>query len=402
MQIKRAIVAAVVTTVALTTAACGSDTSGDGTPGATESPNSGKTKKPPAPIADPDHAVDAPGELDGPLVSADMLIVSKSEISDEMYEQIKALKGVAKVARLSMGQAPIENKLYNVAAVDASTYRNFTERRSAIFQPQWDRIAGGELAMAEGIDDRLPISKNEYLPVGLGDEGKPIHIGAYGPQVPSIDLVVNRSWGEELGMTMDNALVISTQPTTPQALRKPVQEIVGADVTVALLDIATRLGLDPAAVQTAVIVGAYSDAIGTFNYRLLGGGRVAPEPSWVSSHISSEVVPILGKVTCNKFMMPQLKAALAEVVSRGLEDKINPGEYAGCYYPRFIAGSSRLSNHAFGLALDMNVPGNQRGTVGQMDRGVVEAFKKWGFAWGGDWKYTDPMHFELARIVNPG
>jgi len=32
----------------------------------------------------------------------------------------------------------------------------------------------------------------------------------------------------------------------------------------------------------------------------------------------------------------------------------------------------------------------------------VEIFKRWGFGWGGDWRYTDPMHFELNRIVNPG
>ena len=31
-----------------------------------------------------------------------------------------------------------------------------------------------------------------------------------------------------------------------------------------------------------------------------------------------------------------------------------------------------------------------------MDRGVVSVFKEWGFAWGGDWSYTDPMHFEMA------
>ena len=37
-----------------------------------------------------------------------------------------------------------------------------------------------------------------------------------------------------------------------------------------------------------------------------------------------------------------------------------------------------------------------------MDRGVVETFKKWGFAWGGDWAYTDPMHFEMAELVTPG
>jgi hypothetical protein len=47
------------------------------------------------------------------------------------------------------------------------------------------------------------------------------------------------------------------------------------------------------------------------------------------------------------------------------------------------------------------VPGNQRGTAGEMDRSVVAIFKKWGFAWGGDWHYTDPMHFEMNALVNP-
>ena len=112
-------------------------------------------------------------------------------------------------------------------------------------------------------------------------------------------------------------------------------------------------------------------------------------------------MPILGSVTCNKYIFPQLVAALTEIQARGLADKIHPGEYAGCFYPRFIAGTTKLSNHSFGLALDLNVPGNQRGTVGEMDRGVVDAFKRWGFAWGGDWGYTDPMHFEMARLVDP-
>ena len=57
---------------------------------------------------------------------------------------------------------------------------------------------------------------------------------------------------------------------------------------------------------------------------------------------------------------------------------------------------------AFGLAMDFNVPENQRGTPGEMNRTVVQIFKDWGFAWGGDWHYTDPMHFELASIVKPG
>ena len=153
---------------------------------------------------------------------------------------------------------------------------------------------------------------------------------------------------------------------------------------------------------SASFAGTFADAVGVFRYNVLGGGRIAPDPAWVASHITTEVVPILGSVTCNRAIFPQLKAALQQIVTRGLADEIHPDEYAGCYYPRFIAGSTQLSNHAFGLALDLNVPGNQRGTVGEMHPEVVAIFKYWGFGWGGDWRYTDPMHFELREIRHPG
>ena len=70
--------------------------------------------------------------------------------------------------------------------------------------------------------------------------------------------------------------------------------------------------------------------------------------------------------------------------------------------PRYIAGKSTLSNHSFGTAIDLNVQDNLRGVPGKMDRRVVAIFKRFGFAWGGDWRWTDPMHFELARLVKQG
>jgi hypothetical protein len=124
----------------------------------------------------------------------------------------------------------------------------------------------------------------------------------------------------------------------------------------------------------------------------------------VATYIRTEQVPILGSVTCNKGMLPQLRAALTEVVQRGLADSIHPEEYAGCYYPRYIGRTpaNGLSLHSWGIAVDLNVPGNQRGTVGEMGRQVVDIFEKWGFAWGGRWRYTDPMHFEMNRVVDVG
>lgn len=354
---------------------------------------------------DPGHAVSAPGEFDGTQYGDDLLLVSQETIPEAdlaklLAVKVKKNKGVAAHTVLSYGNFSADGRFYNIAAVDGASYRGFTGSDSAAFQEQWDRIAGGEVAVKDGLQQELQVDGEGYLQVGK----ERIHVGAWSPsKVDSVDVMVNAKWGEELGLEADNAILINTGIASPQAVRESIEKTFGEKrFSITALDIVASEGLDLGTFQNVIPVGAFRDAVGVFRYTPIGGGRIAPDPAWVRSHIVTEQVPILGSVTCNKFMMPQLRAALIEVVNRGLAKEIHANEYAGCYYPRFIAGSTKLSNHSFGLALDFNVPGNQRGTVGQMNREVVSIFKYWGFAWGGDWAWTDPMHFELARIVNPG
>ena len=375
--------------------------SGSGPSTAAPSPSgsaSGSTSPTPA---DPEHAVEPPGPRKGALTYGDILVYDPDSLGRRAIARISGLKGVVGVESLALAQVGIENRVINVAAVDTASYRNFTPAESAETQDVWDRVAGGELALRPELKKRLPLDDEGYLRLGSDKDAPEVHIGAFAPQVLQVDAVVNESWIPTLGMKPGNALIINTGSAAPLSLRKPIQRIAGGKASVQMLDAVARFGLDTSVQQTAFLVGSVADAVGTFNYTVLGGGRIAPDPAWVSSHIGTATVPILGSVTCNKLIFPQLTAALREIVERGLADEIHPGEYAGCYYPRFIAGSTSLSNHSFGLALDLNVPGNQRGTVGQMDRTVVSIFKKWGFAWGGDWRYTDPMHFEMNAVVNP-
>ncbi|HWJ11734.1 MAG TPA: M15 family metallopeptidase [Nocardioides sp.] len=376
-----------------------------GADGADPSQAAASTEPVPENALDPDHAVSAPGEFDGTQYGDDLLLVSEETIPEGDLKKLLAVKvkqnkGVAAYTTLSYGNFTADGKLYNVAAVDPGRYRGFTGSTSAEFQEQWDRIAGGEVAVMKDLQRELRVDGEGYLEVGK----QRIHVGAWSPAgVDGVDVMVNAKWGEELGLPADNAVLINTGIASPKAVREVIEKGFGKErFSITALDIVAQTGIDPGTFQTVVPVGAFGDAVGAFRYTPIGGGRVAPDPAWVRSHIVTEPVPILGSVTCNKYMMPQLRAALIEVVNRGLQDEIHADEYAGCYYPRFIAGSTKLSNHSFGLALDFNVPGNQRGTVGQMNREVVSIFKYWGFAWGGDWAFTDPMHFELARIVNPG
>lgn len=74
----------------------------------------------------------------------------------------------------------------------------------------------------------------------------------------------------------------------------------------------------------------------------------------------------------------------------------------GTYNHRNIAGTQRLSAHAFGIAIDLN-PAlaqyhlNQPGGVWRtpVPEAIVEAFESHGFAWGGRWYHDDTMHFEF-------
>ncbi|PWN02628.1 hypothetical protein DJ010_13065 [Nocardioides silvaticus] len=398
---------ALVCAVAVAGAACSppANESTDDTTNAASSTSTEPTGKdePGQPTTYAVHQVDPPGPR-GALHGDDLLLVGTETIPDDTIEKIERIrvageKAVNAVARLSIGQFAAENKSYRIAAGDLAAYRSFMEQRGADFEQQWERLAAGEVSVAEELKDRLPLDKDGYLEVGSGEQTFPIHVGAYSPQVGTIHAFVNEEWGEALGLPKDNALVIYTGGISPQALKKKLVPIVG-DISMTDLDIVAESGIDPNTFQTAVLVGTFAEAVGVFRYTPIGGGRVQPDPAWVRSHIITETLPLLGKITCNKYMMPQLRAAMIEIQDAGLAKEID--YHVGCYYPRFIAGSTTLSNHSFGLAIDINSLENQRGTVGEMHPVVVQIMKKWGFAWGGDWSYTDPMHFELERIVRPG
>ncbi|WP_297621381.1 M15 family metallopeptidase [Nocardioides sp.] len=404
MRVRRGAGVAVAAALTLLLGACsdsGTPVEPDPTP-ASEPSSADPSSTPAVPVADPAHAVDPPGKRDGRLWSADILVQWDKPLDDALVKRIEKLEGVAHTERIGLGQVSLENRVLTVASVDPGDYRHFTQADVADFQEAWDRVAGGEMAIDQEVAKRLA-DQDGMIRLGSDEQAPTLHVGAYTPQIPTIDMVVNTAWAGDIEMATDNGLLISTDDITPATIRKPLEKLVGKDASVQMLDVASRIGLDPDAKLTAIPTGdTLGSVVGTYRYRVIGGGRIAPESSWVAANIRTEVVPILGSVTCHKDLFPQLRAALLEVQQRGLSDAIHPGEYAGCYYPRFIANTTTLSNHSFGLALDLNVPGNGRGTVGQMDRDVVAIFKTWGFAWGGDWRYTDPMHFELSEVKAVG
>lgn len=349
---------------------------------------------------DPAVTVGAAGRLTGRVQRADLVLVGRRTLPPTVLRRVTRTDGVDAAVRLAMATAPVGGRMVTLGAVDPATYRRLTPEVTARADAVWQRVAEGDLAISPELADELRQDLGGDLVLGNEAGSLAIRVGAEASMAPKIDAVVNEAWGRRLGMVPGNAVLVSVGRADPADVAEVLRRRVGPAATVTPL----TESLPAEGQQTAFLTGgSVADAVGSFSYRYYEDGTVEPDPGWAAANLRTEAVPILGNVTCHRVMLPQLRAALQELVDSGLADLVDPGDFGGCYAPRFIAGDpgKGLSLHTWGIAVDLNVQGNLRGTTGEIDRRVVEVFKRWGFAWGGDWSYTDPMHFELAALVEP-
>lgn len=123
---------------------------------------------------------------------------------------------------------------------------------------------------------------------------------------------------------------------------------------------------------------------------------------WSKDNIVDVPLPGLGRVVSfHRKGADRLVALFQAWADAGLIDRIL--SFDGTWVPRFVRGSkTNLSNHAFGVAFDINArwnpmgkPPASPGEIGSVWE-LASIAKQLGWTWGGD--YTgrqDGMHFEL-------
>lgn len=142
-------------------------------------------------------------------------------------------------------------------------------------------------------------------------------------------------------------------------------------------------------------------ALGEPWYRVNADDSISMHPDWVATNLTDGRVvldpTIRIRAQCHVAVVGDLSAALADVAAAGLAAQIdvaNANAYGGCYAPRYSRISGYLSRHAYGMALDTNTVSNCQGCRPQMHCDVVRIFRRHGFAWGGNFRRPDGMHFE--------
>lgn len=386
--------------LALTIGGCSSTPGGTDGEAASPSPSrTSVTPDPPSPTPSPSAPPTAGTELPADLT----LVWTRSQLPEGYVDRVEAdaAVGALLVGHVAASQPLVRTTGADGAVVDATEDGWFLPVEVVVVDPADHAAVFGDRVLADLGASEAVLGETSAAVRGIGPggalefaDGTVLEVAAVVPD----ELVA----GAEV-------LVSSASPLPAGRARfllvRPEQR--GADLEPML-----RSHL-PADLRATVAVPGdtpilrHADAVlsparvkqlfGEFAMRDAPGRGIEQEPGWVDRHIVTEDVPILGSVTCHREILPALRRVLSRLVEEGRSAAVDPSDYAGCWSPRTQAVGEPLSQHAWGIAVDLNAAANPFGARSRQDPRLVELMAEHGFTWGEPWLIPDPMHFEAGH-----
>lgn len=288
---------------------------------------------------------------------------------------------------------PEGDAVLTALVVESDDLRAYTPGVTANEPGVWERLREGNVVLTPAAANRVGAELGQPVTLAGPNGSEAARVGALAANgVPQLADALVPAWlAEQLLPSMERSLLVALEDDSKVAgVARSLEETLAAEV-IRLVEPPTR----------QVGGGVSGGALEPFTYQSVGDGTIRIAPDWVRRHIVSVEVPILGRVTCHRIIIPQLTAALHEIERAGLADVITT--YDGCWVPRHMLWDANrgISRHAWGVAFDINARTNGYGARPTLDPRVVEIFQRWGFRWGGTFSIPDGMHFELERVIQP-
>jgi hypothetical protein len=288
---------------------------------------------------------------------------------------------------------PEGDAVLTALVVESDDLRAYTPEVTANEPGVWERLREGNVVLTPAAANRVGAELGQPVTLVGPNGSEAARVGALAANgVPQLADALVPAWlAEHLLPSMERSLLVAVEDDNQVAgIARALEQALEVEVT--------RL-VEPRTRQAGS--GVSSGALEPFTYQSVGDGTIRIAPDWVRRHIVTAEVPILGRVTCHRIIIPQLTAALQEIERAGLADVITT--YDGCWVPRHMLWDANraISRHAWGVAFDINARTNGYGARPTLDPRVVEIFQRWGFRWGGNFSTPDGMHFELERVIQP-
>lgn len=175
-------------------------------------------------------------------------------------------------------------------------------------------------------------------------------------------------------------------------LRDELETIFGEEQPFGLLHRHEHADSGPRIVRSWVFM---KQTFGEFEYRPANGVAVEIEPAWLDEHIVEVDIPLLGRTKCHVRFAETLTGVMNQLIAEGNEDIITKRTFFGCWNPRYIRGTTRLSRHSFGIAADINFSSRTGDITGSpVHSALLDAMDALGVHSGHVWVTPDPGHFE--------
>ena len=338
--------------------------------------------------------------------SVPVLIYSSRDLVADLGDRIAAIDGVRSVTPTSVGVV----NLVKVTGAPPLPHR----RKGGILPLSiagYDPPAGATDEMSSALaagDAVLTQTSASLRKMGVGGTVTIAGAGATGTRITfriGADVSDKAGLGRELIVPLRLAGGLAL--TAPRELQIQVAgdkldaAVAAMKETTQGMIVRIHVGQDPAIDPNESPILSFAEVkkiFGEFTYKPRHGRFVAMEKAWVDKYIVETNVPLLGVIKCNRRLLPQLTGAMLELPRLGLAGLVRNN--AGCWSPRMQVGNTfDVSRHAFGIAVDINVPENPYGDPPRQDRRLIDVMERWGFVWGGRWLIPDGMHFEFVRFV---
>lgn len=283
----------------------------------------------------------------------------------------------------------------DAAAIDPRPYAHFL--------PPETRSIVGNLADGQAILGQTSARLRHLGPGGVMrfQGGASVTVVGVLPDelVGAAEVVVNRATGAAIGVKQNRYLLFEPSPglqpsdqqlerrfrtALPPGLPYPVVQVRAPGET-------RYLRARDDTLPPALIKRRFGEWAGT--PQTGDTGLIEIDPAWIQEHIVTVTIPVLGRVSCNKRFLPQIRGAMKAVVSEGLESAIH--SFDGCFVARFDQSSSAaaIADNAWGAAVDVNADTNRFGSPPVQDPRLIALMQRWGLGWGGDQLVPDGMHF---------
>jgi hypothetical protein len=278
--------------------------------------------------------------------------------------------------------------------------------RASIGQVMGSEISGrlgpGEVVMNEMTAGITGARAGDVIVMqSAGGSAVPLTITSIEPydEVGSAELVFTYDVAVALGATADTRMIIYDVD------RARLDAALAAEGLESRASTRVSRSWDPPDPDSTLSTARTKLLLGEPVYRFEDDGSVSMHPDWLATNLRparetlNATIPI--RARCHVQVVDDLRAALADVAAAGLAgaiDVANANAYGGCYagarYSRVSGQIGFLSRHSYGMALDTNTTSNCQGCRPQMHCDVVQIFRRHGFAWGGNFRLPDGMHFE--------